>query len=335
MGLWPLKKEYPQVPAPLTGAAWTAFKWHLLGALFLADAPLAAEPWTVSAIPGVVAAGTPVELVGEGFQGTEGPLALPDGSLLFVENRVGRIRRIAPDGATSVFLESTNGSNSLALSAQGDLISVQTAEPAVGILYPRHRARRLADQHEGRRFGRPNDLVVDREGGIFFTDPGGLSREGQPPPRPSVYYISPAGELSRLTGDIARPNGIQLSPDETKLYIADSAGEWVIAYDVAAGGRISNRRAFARLEGSAGIPAGSARGADGLAVDADGRLYVASAAGVQVFDAAGTALGVIALPVQPQNLAFAGPDKRVLYVVGRGSVYRVAMLARGFGGRAK
>jgi gluconolactonase len=303
------------------------------GACLLAGVLLAAEPPVARGIPGVVMAGTPVELVGEGFEGTEGPLPLADGSLLFTENRAGRIRRIAPDGTSSVFLESTNGSNSLALAPNGDLISVQTADPAVGILYPAAHARRLADGYAGERFARPNDLVVDSAGGIFFTDPGGGMRAG-PAPRPAIYYLSPTGVLSRLVSDVRLPNGIQLSPDEKTLYVADTAGEWVMAWDVA-GGRLHNRRAFAKLTPAPGVAPGDSAGADGLAVDARGRLYVASAAGVQVFSPDGAAIGIIELPRQPQNLAFAGPDKGWLYVVGRGAVYRIRMLARGFGGRAK
>jgi gluconolactonase len=175
--------------------------------------------------------------------------------------------------------------------------------------------------------------VVDSTGGIFFTDPGKAAQAG-PAPLPAIYYLSPAGALSRLATDVRLPNGIQLSPDEKTLYVADTAGEWVIAWDVA-DGRVRNRRAFAKLAPAAGSAPGAASGADGLAVDARGRLYVASAAGVQVFSPEGVAIGIIELPRQPQNLAFAGPDKRWLYILGRGAVYRIHVLASGFGGRAK
>jgi gluconolactonase len=110
----------------------------------------------------------------------------------------------------------------------------------------------------------------------------------------------------------------------------------VFAYDVAADGSISNKRNFAKLEGFAKNDSGVySSGADGLAVDAKGRLYVASTAGIQVFDASGAALGIIPLPKAPQNLAFAGKDKSYLYVVGRGAAYRIATLTPGFSGRAK
>lgn len=294
-------------------------------------------------IAGVAAAGTPVELIKEGFNGTEGPVVLPDGSLIFTETTANRITRIALDGATSTFLDSSNGSNGLGFNAAGDLYAAQVLKTRVGIVYPVEHARTLADGYEGKPFGRPNDLVVDRKGGVYFTDSGAPPRPaGSPAPaeqpvvaKPAVYHITPSGELQRIAADIERPNGIQLSPDEKMLYVANTAGEHVLAYDINADGSVGPRRDFAKLEGWRKTATGTSSGADGLAVDGAGRLYVATTAGIQVFSGKGEALGIIALPKAPQNLAFAGPGKKTLYVVGRGSAYKIALLAEGYGGRAK
>jgi gluconolactonase len=298
-----------------------------------------------TAIPGVVAAGTRIELIKDGFTGTEGPVVLPDGSLIFTETTANRITRIAPDGSTSTFIDNSNGANGLGFNAAGDLYAVQVLKPRVGIVYPAAHARTLADQFEGKPFGRPNDLVVDRKGGVYFTDSGAPPRApGSPAPaaaeqsvvaKPAVYHITPSGELQRIAADIERPNGIQLSPDEKTLYVANTAGEHVLAFDIGADGRIGAHRNFAKLEGWRKTDTGASSGADGLAVDASGRLYVASTAGIQVFSSKGEALGVIALPRAPQNLAFAGTDKKTLYVVGRGAAYKIPLLAEGYGGRAK
>jgi gluconolactonase len=295
------------------------------------------------AIAGVVAAGTPIQLIKEGFTGTEGPVGLPDGSLIFTETNANRITRIAADGSTSTYLDNTNGSNGLGFTANGDLYAVQVQKTRVGIVHPASHARTLADQYEGKPFGRPNDLVVDRKGGIYFTDSGAPPRTpGAPVPaeqpvvaKPAVYHITPSGELQRIAADIERPNGIQLSPDEKVLYVANTAGEHVLAYDIGADGKIGARRDFAKLEGWRKTDTGTSSGADGLAVDGSGRLYVASTAGIQIFSSKGESLGVIALPKAPQNLAFAGPDKKTLYVVGRGAAYKITLLAEGYGGRAK
>lgn len=314
--------------------AFAVSAWALIAS---AGAQNQAAPVTrTPAIAGVVAAGTQIELIKEGFTGTEGPVVLPDGSLIFTETPANRITRIASDGTTTTFLDDSNGANGLGFAANGDLYAVQVLKPRVGIVYPPQRARVLAEQFEGLPFGRPNDLVLDRQGGVYFTDSGAPAKPDQPPvAKPAVYHITPRGVLQRVANDIERPNGIQLSPDEKVLYVANTAGEHILAYDIGADGAIGARRNFARLEGWRKTETGTSSGADGLAVDASGRLYVASSAGIQVFSSNGDALGIIALPKAPQNLAFAGPDKKTLYVVGRGAAYRIAVLSPGFGGRAK
>jgi len=293
--------------------------------------------FTTPAIAGVVAAGTPVEFIQEGFKGTEGPLALPGGDLIFTETQDARITRITPQGKTEPFLAQSNGANGLGLGKGGEIYAVQVAKPRVGIVYPPEQVRTLADNFEGKPFGRPNDLVLDSRGNVYFTDSGVVAKAGEPENAPAaVYRISAAGQLQRLAADITRPNGIQLSPDEKTLYVADTAGEYVLAFDLAADGRLGARRNFAKLDGWRRLDNGTtSSGADGLAVDAQGRLFVASSVGVQVFDAQGQALGTIALPRAPQNLAFAGPDKKTLYVVGRGAAYKIATLTAGYAGRAK
>lgn len=306
----------------------------------LCNAAIAADALVTPAVAGVVKAGTPIEFIKDGFKGTEGPIALPDGSFAFTETQDNRITRIAADGTTSAFLENTNGSNGLGFNARGELISVQVLQPRVGVVYPAEKAKTLVDNFEGVPFLRPNDLVIDKKGGVYFTDSGqGRNADGTPsnvPPRPAVYYISSAGTLQRLANDIGRPNGIQLSPDEKTLYVANTVGEYVLAFDVAGDGSIGKRRDFARLAGfNPAAENGPSSGADGLAVDGNGRLYVASTAGIQIFDDKGSALGVIPLPKAPQNLAFAGPDKKTLYIVGRGSAWRIATDAEGYKGRAK
>jgi gluconolactonase len=295
-----------------------------------------ADGLVTPAIEGVVAAGTSIELIKEGFQGTEGPIALPDGSVIFSEGQANRVTRIAADDSITPYLENTGGTNGLAFNSAGELIAVVTSKPGIAVLGPAGRERVLVDSFEGTPLNRPNDLVVDRRGGVYFTDPGPRPETGQPVPKTAVYYWSPQGTLQRLVTDVERPNGIQLSPDEQTLYVANTWGEHILAYDVKAKGSIGPRRNFAKLERvTQAEHGGVTSGADGLAVDAKGRLYVASTAGVQVFDAKGKSLGTISLPKAPQNLAFAGTDKKTLYVVGRGAAYRIATLTAGYAGRVK
>lgn len=298
----------------------------------------AAQAETAPAIPGVVAADTKIELIKDGFNGTEGPIGLTDGSLLFTETQANRIVRISTSNTVSTFLENTNGANGLGFNSNGELIAVQTLKPKVGIIYPAAKEKVFAENFEGQAFQRPNDLVLDKQGGVYFTDSGtrpSKENPNPPPSTPGVYYITPAGKLIRLANDIERPNGIQLSKDEKVLYVANTQGEHVLAYDITGEGVVNNKRNFAKLKGWSEGEGGWSSGADGLAQDDSGRLYVASNAGIEVFSDKGEALGVIPLPKKPQNLAFAGDDKKTLYVVGRGSAYKLDVLTPGIKGRLK
>ena len=306
-------------------------------------APPVPTETTTSAIAGVVAAGTKVEVIKAGFTGTEGPVGLPDGSLIFTETQANRITRIDKDtNATSVFLESSNGSNGLGFDGKGRLISVQTTpgQTRIGVIHPKGSVATITDNFEGKAYGRPNDLVVAKDGSVYFSEPGPNATPGQPPPvpalTPAVYHVSNAGKVSRVAEGIERPNGVMLSADEKTLYVNNTAGEYLLAYDVKPDGTLGPRRNFAKYGKVTKTPAGAFNsGADGLAIDAQGRVYAATAAGVEVFSPAGETLGVIPVSLAPQNIAFAGADKKTLYIVGRGSAFKVRLLTEGYKGRAK
>jgi len=305
------------------------------GLLFGSGAALAQQnpliDYVTPAIPGVTAGGLAIQKLSEGHEGSEGPLGLPDGSFLFTETRAQRIVRVAEDGTLSTFLERSNGANGLALTPEGTLIAVQVVEPRVGVVHPPEKQTVLARDFEGKAFTRPNDVVRATNGDLYFTD--SAQNATAESAGPAVYRLAADGRLERITTSLARPNGIVLSPDERTLYVADTLGEHVVAIALDAHGKASAPRPFAALQGWDANKGTS--GADGLAVDADGRLYVASTAGIEVFAADGKALGVIQLPVKPQNLAFAGSDKRWLYVVGQGTVLRFRTLSQGLNSRAK
>ena len=287
-------------------------------------------------IPGVVAGGTRVQVVAQGLRGTEGPIAASDGALLLTEQVANIITKIDAQGNRSTFLENTNGSQGLTFDQKGRLIGVLPATKEVAVLMPTRTV--IASTFEGRPFAGPNDLVADKKGGVYFTDPGSYPPQGQFLTQiPTVYYIRPNGSVVKIADDIARPNGIILSPGEQTLYVANTLGAFVIAFDVQPDGSVRNQRNFARLAGIVMTNRGVRSGADGVAVDEAGRLYVTSTIGVQVFSPDGRHLGTIPIgnPDGPQNLAFAGPDKKTLYVVGDGAVWKIAMLAQGPKGRAK
>lgn len=319
-----------------------------------ADAPVAVG--VTLDISGVVKGGTTIERIKTGFSGLDDPIGLMDGSLLFSEPGARRIHRLDPKtNQTTVLVAESNESHGVSQDTKGRLISAQALDGStrIGIIHPPESVAVLADNFEGRPFSRPNDLIVARNGGVYFTEPGltaqqaeGLvKRQGGKPlePRlpPRVYYIPPGGRAIVIEEKLIRPNGIQLSPDEKTLYVSDSNGEHITAWDIQPDGLVRNRRNFGTLQGRSkrdnGL-GGVKTFADGMAIDSDGRLYVTTGAGVEVLGAQGQHLGIIpvrCLPNDCQNVAFGGPEKRTLYVAGSGSLYRIPMLARGFPGRAK
>jgi gluconolactonase len=305
-------------------------------------APLPPAADTVAPdIPGVVVGGTRVQLLKEGFDGTEGPIAMPDGSVIFSEINKNRTIRIDKDDTFSTFLENTGGTTGVAFDRQGRLVAavVPWGSTKFSIIYPEAAKKVVIDNYDGKPFGRPNDLTIAKNGGMYFTDSANAMPrppEGLPLPA-AVYYLPPgATKATQLFTDVAFPNGILLSRDEKTVYLNNSNGEYLLSFDVQPDGALTNRRNFAKYDGvrpnAAGVPAS---GADGITIDAQGRLYVAASNGVQVFSAQGQHLGTIPTPRPPQNLAFAGTDKKTLYIVGRNVVSKVQMIAEGFKDRAK
>jgi gluconolactonase len=285
--------------------------------------------FAATAIPGVVAAGTRIELVEAGLGRTEGPVAMQDGSMLV--SSTGILKADLSDTVTT-FIENSNGTNGMGWDQQGRLISVQRASgnEKVGVLYPPDKVTTLADNFQGKPFNSLNDMALDKRGGVYFTDTQG------------IYYLPPGGTVSKIIDEVPRPNGLVLSPDEKTLYVHNKDGVYMLAFDVAPNGSISNRRNFARYK-SVRIPGhkdpswDEDNGADGMAVDSEGRVYAATNSGVEVFSARGELLGV--MPVQwgaesgnirkPQNLAFGGADRKTLYIVGAGTIYKVRTLSQG------
>ena len=247
------------------------------------------DSYTATSIPGVVAAGTKIELVETGLGRTEGPVAMQDGSMLVSSSN--SILKVDSSDNVSTFIEDSNQTNAMGWDHQERLISVQRARgnEKVGLLYPPEQVTTLADNYQGQPFNLLNDVALDKRGGAYFTD------------TQEIYYLPPGGSVSRIIDEVPRPNGPVLSPDESTLYVHNKDGVYMLAFDVAPDGTISNRRNFARYE-SVRIPGHADpswdedNGADGMAVDSEGRVYAATNAGVEVFSPRGDLLGV--MPVQ-------------------------------------
>jgi gluconolactonase len=166
--------------------------------------------------------------------------------------------------------------------------------------------------------GKPNDLVIDAAGGVWFTDPG----------EKSVYYLGADGKVAAVLKDLPRPNGVILSPDEKTLVVLPSGSPEVLAYPVSAPGKVGEGKVFCKLEQAA---QGPPRGGDGLTVDTKGNFYFTqpSLSAIQVVSPEGKTLGLIRFPEGPSNCTFGGKDMKTLFVTARTSLYAVKMEATG------
>jgi gluconolactonase len=294
-----------------------------------------------TAIRRVIAADARIELVRGGFQGVEGPVPTPDGGLYFSDVTANRTYRLDKNGSISIWRENTKGTNGLFLLKDGRLLGAESTGQRIVAVSPDGRVTALATGFGGKALRSPNDLIGDKKGGIYFTDPAPRRAGIAPEEHGNVHYLRVNGEVLLLDDLIERPNGVTLSLDEKTLYVDDTEGEYVYAFDVQPDGSVKNKRPFVKLRDPVQGPLGPRSVADGMALDSNGRLYVATASGVQVIDPRGEYLGTIRVPAATgpgapvRNVAFGGHRRHTLFMTARESLYRVQMLSEGPSGRAK
>jgi len=263
-----------------------------------------------------------------GFQFTEGPASDGHGNLYFTDIPGNRINKLGTDGKVSVFLEPSNHCNGLMFDAAGKLFAAEMDGRIVTIDVATRKVSPLVSEYEGKRLNAPNDVVVDRQGGVYFTDPRYRAPMPWPQVKEAVYYRATDGKVTRLVDDLPAPNGVILSPDEQTLYVIPSLQKEMMAYTVKGPGKIADARVFCSLK-QRDDSKGAGSGGDGLTIDTKGNVYITSNLGVQVFDPAGKLLGIIEFPEQPANVTFGGKEGKTLYATARTSLYAVEMEAIG------
>jgi len=297
-----------------------------------ADTPPPSVP-TVETIAGIGPVGEWRRL-GTGYLLSEGPAPAPDGTLYFTDYRGGGIFRIDPEtDAISQLIGTNLHAGGLAVDAEGRIVAAETRQGKILRIDPATRAITvLADGIDGTRFNAPNDLAIDAEGGIYFTDPSNGATLPLAQGKQSVYYVDPAGKVTRVVDYLPHPNGIALSPDGASLYVALTSESEVLGYHVEGPGALSPASfVFGRVAFTPPTRRGEGAytGVDGMAVDAAGNVYTASRFGIEVIDPQGRSLGTIATPERPSNLKFGGRDGRTLYVTTYTSIYAVPMATAG------
>ena len=270
--------------------------------------------------------GATVEQVATGYRFTEGPASDRAGNVYFTDipnNRI--IKFTPPTRKAEVFLEPSGRANGLMFDRRTNkLIACQGAAEGGQrrLIRFEHDGGHtvLADQYEKTPFNSPNDLTLDAKGGVYFTDPRYGNRDDMAMDIEGVYYRDRHGFVVRVIDDLVRPNGIILSPEGDTLYVADQAGHMIYAYEVNTDGTLANKQEFAKPERG---------GADGMTVDDMGRLYAATAAGIEVWDRKGERVATIVVPEHPANCAFGEYARNVLYITARTSLYRIKLNAQG------
>lgn len=293
----------------------------LLTSLALAASAAAGE----QTIPGVGKIEKAVKLHG-GFDFTEGPAADEKGNVYFTDIPKEKIYKVDLAGKLSVFTEGSNHANGLMFNAKGELVACEMDGQLVAYDLSTKKKRTVIDKHAGNRFNAPNDLVIDKQGGVYFTDPSFRAPKPMPQDKLGVYYFDGKDKVTRLVDNLPNPNGVILSIDEKTLYVIPSGQPQMMAYPIEAPGKIGAGKVFCTLKGPEGKKAG---GGDGLTIDSKGNLYITSGLGLQVFDSAGKHLGIISLPEVPANVTFGGADFKTLYVTARTSLYTVRTEATG------
>ena len=264
-------------------------------------------------------------LVADGFRFTEGPAWHPDGYLLFSDIPNFDIVKLE-DGETSVWMDESGRCNGIVISADGRIFGCQGGLPAVSEIVAsgsQPEGRPLAGEYDGAKLNMPNDLALDSDGGLYFTDPVyGQTKARQPVL--GVYYVSESGELTRVIDDLPKPNGILVSTDGRTLYVASPEELAIVAYDITGPGQLANKRTLFVADKSQD----GSHGPDGMAIDADGRIY-ATYQSVVVIEPSGELVGRIAIPEKPANCIFGGDDHKTLYVTARTGLYAVPMTVAG------
>jgi len=286
-----------------------------------------------------------IEILADGFEWSEGPLWLGnEQKLIFTDVPSNLVYEYSDKKGLEIYLDPSgltgddpntgnSGANGLVLNEDGSLVLCQHGDRRVAKMMastsnqePKYKT--LAATYEGKRFNSPNDAVYDRHGNLYFTDPPyGLEGQDDDPakelPFNGVYKLAPNGTVSLLIKDLTRPNGIAVSPDNTKLYVANSDPEkclWMV-YDLAEDGTVSNGEVFfdatSMFNGENGL-------ADGLKVNEQGTIFATGPGGVLVFSPDGKHLGTIKTGQATANCAF-NDDETILYLTAHNYLMRIKL----------
>lgn len=265
----------------------------------------------------LVEQGAEIELLSDRFTFTEGPIADAEGNVYFSDIPANRIHVWTLDGELETFRENSNSANGLFFDSEWRLHSAEGGG-RITRMDDMATVTVVTDSYDGEPYNSPNDLWIDGEGGIYFTDPRYGNESNLPQPGYYVYYLAPGADQAELIiSDLERPNGIIGTRDGGTLYVADHGGNRTYAYDINSPGELGERRVIAR------------QGSDGVTLDEDGNLYLTEGRNINIYSPLGQPLQTLAFPMAPANMTFGGATRDILYVTARSHLYALPMNVRG------
>jgi len=255
------------------------------------------------------------ELVGEGYRFTEGTAVNAKGEVFYQDIPNSKTYKIGLDEKLSLLPLDAKKASGTAFGPDGKRYVVAGGTKQIISYDANEKETIVADSISG------NDLVVAKNGNVYVTAPDGTEKPGK------LYLIRPNGEKIVVDEGLKFPNGAALTPDQTQLYVAESATHWIWVYTINTNGTLSNKQRYGWLH----VPDMSENAwPDGLKCDTAGRVYVASRLGIQVLDQLGRVNAIIAVPTgQSSNCCFGGADFNILYVSCGDKVYRRKLKVRG------
>ncbi len=261
-----------------------------------------------------------LERVAAGYLFTEGPAWSREGYLVFSDIPGNKLFEFKPGEKAGLFRENSNGAVGNTFDVQGRLYTCESHTRRVTRTDKKGKIEVLAERWQGKRLNAPNDIVVRKDGQIYFTDPAfGSQQDTRELDFNGVFHLSHRGELDVIARNKGRPNGIALSPTGRILYVTNSDERNVRAYDLDKNGTATNERVL--ISKIVGVP-------DGIRVDEKGNLYVA-AAQIEIYTPDGEHLRSILTHETPSNCAFGDGDFQSLYITARTSVYRLRLDVKG------
>lgn len=252
------------------------------------------------------------QLVSQGHRATDGPAVSAAGELFFSEPANSRIHKVGLDGKVSVFAENTNGANGMMFGPDGRLYTGLTRTKQMAAYSADGTVEILAEDVT------VNDLAINVKGDMYFTDSPGKK----------VWFLPKGGKPRVVDEGIEYPNGVLFSPDQTLLYVSDHAAQLSWVFQIQPDGSLAHKQKYFYVH----MPDAATRSsADGMAVDSDGRVYIATALGVQVFDQIGKCHAIIPAPQRASlsNVEFAGPNMDEMYITNGDKVFKRKVKVKG------